>query len=90
VHLDRGSWGAASVVLLELTKDGIPAYVDENDRYAYGWPPAPAPGENLRHVFIFIANEIDHPLPPERCFDRVITSAGVTIGIASADIGGCS
>jgi len=87
VHLDAGSWGAASVLLLEFAKDGAPAFVDDPDRFVYGWPPPPAPDANLLHVFV--STQADHPLPPAHCFDQTGSRDGIEIAIARSDVRDC-
>ncbi len=86
VHLD-GAWSVATVFVLELSNDGIPAYHVERERWIFGRPPtsdeAPRP---LLHVYL---QEPDLPLKVARCLEPFARSGNVEVFVSRSDVELC-
>lgn len=86
VHLD-GAWTVATVVILELYKDGVPAYVVQRDRWVFGRAPLASEATNPLHVYV--QEKPDLPLPVARCVTPLAASGDVQLFTSASDVSRC-
>lgn len=82
-----GSWHLGTMLLLELTKDGVDARVVARDRWLFGRQPRGADGaQRPLHVYV---RALDRPLDLSPCLVRLAVSGNIEFLVSDHDVERC-
>jgi hypothetical protein len=85
LHME-GAWTKATVLALELGKDGAIAYFPKRSEFMFG---RPAPIENASHPLHVYVSDPWHALPQEPCLEPLASVDGTSIFISQSDLVRC-
>jgi hypothetical protein len=85
VHFE-GAWTSATIVALELFRDGIPTYFLDRDRWVYGRPLSATEAKRPLHIYV---RDPFWDLPFAACLESLAATGFVEILVAPASVDGC-